>query len=228
MNLEILQRRWGELDQKLDERLRQHDGLLRRLYLQSVQIPLRRRSWAIGAEVALNVVVLLLLGGFLFQHIAAPPFLIPGVGLYLFALWQLVANLRQIVALRTLDYNSPVVALQQRLARLRVQSLTQLLWTVALSPLLWPLLVIVGLKGLLGLDAYAVLGVPWLGVNLLLGLVFVPLAIGLARLLGRRFGALPRFQRLLGDLAGRSLREAQQALASVEAFAGSAEAVERE
>lgn len=87
MNLEILQRRWGELDQKLDERLRQHDGLLRRLYLQSVQIPLRRRSWAIGAEVALNVVVLLLLGGFLFQHIAAPPFLIPGVGLYLFALW---------------------------------------------------------------------------------------------------------------------------------------------
>lgn len=228
MNLEILQRRWGELDQKLDERLRQHDGLLRRLYLQSVQIPLRRRSWAIGAEVALNVVVLLLLGGFLFQHIAAPPFLIPGVGLYLFALWQLVANLRQIVALRTLDYNSPVVALQQRLARLRVQSLTQLLWTVALSSLLWPLLVIVGLKGLLGLDAYAVLGVPWLGVNLLLGLVFVPLAIGLARLLGRRFGALPRFQRLLGDLAGRSLREAQQALASVEAFAGSAEAVERE
>lgn len=139
-----------------------------------------------------------------------------------------MANLRQIVALRTLDYNSPVVALQQRLARLRVQSLTQLLWTVALSSLLWPLLVIVGLKGLLGLDAYAVLGVPWLGVNLLLGLVFVPLAIGLARLLGRRFGALPRFQRLLGDLAGRSLREAQQALASVEAFAGSAEAVERE
>ncbi|GAB4448374.1 MAG: hypothetical protein OHK0015_53080 [Chloroflexi bacterium OHK40] len=227
MSLETLQRRWDEFDQKLDERLRRQDGFLRRLYLQSVQAPLRRRSWAVGAEVALNVAVLLLLGSFLFHHLAALPFLLPGLGLYLFALWQLVASVRQLVALRTLDYSSPLVALQQRLARLRVQSLTQLLWTVALSPLLWPLLVIVGLKGLLGLDAYAVLGLPWLGVNLLLGLVFVPLAVGLARLLGRRFESSPKFQRLLGDLAGRSLLEAREALEVVEAFAGSPEAVER-
>lgn len=123
------------------------------LYLQTVQAPLRRRSWAIGAEIALNVAALLLLGSFLFHHIAAPSFLLPGVGLYLFALWQLVGSLRQLIALRTLDYSGPLVALQQRLARLRVQSLTQLLWTVALSPLLWPLLLIVGLKGLLGVDA---------------------------------------------------------------------------
>ena len=108
-----------------------------------------------------------------------------------------------------------------------MQSLTQLLWTVTLSPLLWPLLLIVGLKGLLGLDAYAVLGLPWLGMNLLFGLVFVPLAVGLARLLGRRFGSSPRFQGLLDDLAGRSLREAREALEAVEAFAGSPEAVER-
>lgn len=154
MNLETLQHRWTELDQDLDERLQRHAGLLRRLYLQTVQAPLRRRSWAIGAEIALNVAALLLLGSFLFHHIAAPSFLLPGVGLYLFALWQLVGSLRQPVALRTLDYSGPLVTLQQRLARLRVQSLTQLLWTVALSPLLWPLLLIVGLKGLLGVDAY--------------------------------------------------------------------------
>jgi hypothetical protein len=42
----------------------------------------------------------------------------------------------------------------------------------------------------------------WLGVNLLVGLVFVPLAVGLARLLGRRFRSSPVFQRLLDDLAG--------------------------
>lgn len=227
MNLETLQHRWTELDQDLDERLQRHAGLLRRLYLQTVQAPLRRRSWAIGAEVALNVAALLLLGSFLFHHIAAPLFLLPGVGLYLFALWQLVGSLRQLVALRTLDYSGPLVALQQRLARLRVQSLTQLLWTVALSPLLWPLLLIVGLKGLLGVDAYAVLGLFWLGVNLLVGLVFVPLAVGLARLLGRRFRSSPVFQRLLDDLAGCSLREAREALESVVAFAGPPEAVER-
>lgn len=86
---------------------------------------------------------------------------------------------------------------------------------------------IVGLKGLLGVDAYAVLGLFWLGVNLLVGLVFVPLAVGLARLLGRRFRSSPVFQRLLDDLAGRSLREAREALESVVAFAGPPEAVER-
>jgi hypothetical protein len=218
VNLETLQRRWTKLDQDLDERLQRHAGLLRRLYLQTVQAPLRRRSWAIGAEVALNVAALLLLGSFLFHHIAAPSFLLPGVGLYLFAFWQLVGSLRQLVALRTLDYSGPLVALQQRLARLRVQSLTQLLW---------PLLLIVGLKGLLGVDANAVLGLYWLGVNLLVGLVFVPLAVGLARLLGRRFRSSPVFQRLLDDLAGRSLREAREALESVVAFACPPEAVER-
>lgn len=67
----------------------------------------------------------------------------------------------------------------------------------------------------------------WLGVNLLVGLVFVPLAVGLARLLGRRFRSSPVFQRLLDDLAGRSLREAREALESVVAFAGPPEAVER-
>lgn len=219
MDLETLQRRWAALDQTIDDRLQRHAALLRGLYMQTVRAPLRRRSWAIGAEIALSALLLLLLGGFIFAHRDAPPFLIPGLALHLFAIWQLAGGVRQLVALRTLDYSAPPVTIQAQLARLRVQSLTQLLWTVALSPLLWPLLLVVGLKGLLGIDAYAALGLPWLGANLLAGVIAVPLALWLARALRHRFGAAPAFQRLLDDLAGGSLREAREALAAAAAFA---------
>ncbi|NTU84557.1 MAG: hypothetical protein HGA45_35205 [Chloroflexales bacterium] len=110
------------------------------------------------------------------------------------------------------------MSIQMRLAALRVRSLRQLVWLYACLPLLWPPLLIVAMQGLLGLDAYVLFGLPYLAVNLLVGLACVPLVLWLARALAPRVAHLPVLQRLIDDLTGRSLREALDALDAAAAF----------
>jgi serine/threonine-protein kinase len=126
--------------------------------------------------------VLLLLGSFLAAHITEPRFFVPALMLQLFAVVQLALHIHKLVVLRSLDYSEPVVSIQKRLAALRVRSLRQLVWLYACLPLLWPPLLIVVMQGLLGLDAYVLFGLPYLAVNLLVGLACVPLVLWLARI----------------------------------------------
>lgn len=218
MDFDTLQRRWDRLNELLDTRLDQQSQALRALYLQTVQRAVRRRSWGLSAEVMFTIPVLLLLGSFLAAHITEPRFFVPALLLPLFAIVQLALHIHKLVVLRSLDYSEPVVSIQMRLAALRVRSLRQLVWLYACLPLLWPPLLIVAMQGLLGLDAYVLFGLPYLAVNLLVGLACVPLVLWLARALAPRVAHLPVLQRLIDDLTGRSLREALDALDAAAAF----------
>jgi hypothetical protein len=218
MDFDTLQRRWDRLNETLDTRLDQQSQALRGLYLQTVQRAVRRRSWGLSAEVIITIPVLLLLGSFLAAHITELRFFVPALLLQLFAIVQLALHIHKLVVLRSLDYSEPVVSIQKRLARLRVRWLRQLVWLYACIPLLWPPLLIVAMQGLLGLDAYTLLGLPYLGVNLLVGLACVPLVLWLARALAPRVGHVPALRRLVDDLTGRSLREALDALDAAAAF----------
>lgn len=162
--------------------------------------------------------MLLLLGSFLAAHLTEPRFFLPALLLQVFAIMQLALHIHKLVMLRTLNYSEPVVTLQKRLAELRVRWARQIIWLYACLPLLWPPLLIVAMQGLLGLDAYALLGLPYLAVNLLVGLACVPLVLGLTRLLAPRVAHVPALRHLVDDLTGQSLREALDALAAATAF----------
>lgn len=218
MDFDTLQRRWDRLNETLDSRIGRQSQALRALYLQTVERAVRRSSWALSAEVVTTIPVLLLLGSFLAAHITEPRFFVPALLLQLFAIVQLALHIHKLVVLHSLDYSEPVVSIQKRLAALRVRSLRQLVWLYACLPLLWPPLLIVAMQGLLGLDAYTLLGLPYLAVNLLVGLTCVPLVLWLARFLAPRVAHLPALQRLVDDLTGRSLREALDALDAAAAF----------
>lgn len=218
MDFDTFQQRWDVLSATLDARLGQQRQALRALTLQTVRRDIQRRSWGLSVEAITTIPVLLILGGFLAAHIAEPRFFIPALLLHLFAIAQLGIHVHTLVALRSLNYSEPVVTLQQRLEALRLRSLRQRLWLYACIPLLWPPLLIVAMRGLLGLDAYALLGFPYLAVNLLVGLACLPLVLWLARVLGPRVTHVPVLRRLVDDLTGRSLREARDALAAAAAF----------
>lgn len=218
MDFDILQRRWDSLNQKLDAQLHLQSQVQRTLYLQIVQRAVNRRAWWLSAEVIISIPVLLLLGGFLADHITEPRFFAPALLLQLFVMVQLGIHIYKLVLLRSLNYSEAVVTIQKRLAELRVRWLKQLVWLYACLPLLWPPLLIVAMKGLLGLDAYALLGLPYLALNLLFGLACVPLVLWLARYLAPRVEQMPVLQRLVDDLTGRSLREALDALDAAAAF----------
>ncbi|HMQ35711.1 MAG TPA: hypothetical protein PKD53_33710 [Chloroflexaceae bacterium] len=218
MDFDTLQRRWDRLNETLGTRLEQQSQALRALSLQTVERAVRRRSWGLTAELIITIPVLLLLGSFLVATLDEPRFFVPALLLQLFAIVQLALHIHTLVILRSLDYSEPVVHIQKQLAALRVRWLRQLVWLYACLPLLWPPLLIVGMRGLLGLDAYALLGLTYLGANLLFGLACVPLVLWLARILAPRVAHVPLLQRLVDDLTGRSLREALDALDAAAAF----------
>lgn len=218
MDFDTLQRRWDSLNETLDTRLQQQNQALRTLTLQTVQRAVQRHSWSLSAEVIITIPVLLLLGSFLAAYSAEPRFFIPALVLQVFTIVQLAIHIHKLTVLRSLNYSEPVVTLQKQLAALRVGWQRRLIWLYACLPLLWPPLLIVAMQGLLGLDAYALLGLPYLGVNLLVGLACVPLVLWLARFLAPKVEHVPALRRLADDLTGRSMREALDALDAAVAF----------
>jgi serine/threonine-protein kinase len=208
MNLDDMKQRWEEQDRKLDAVLRLNARLAQASTLSRAETAMRRLSRLLKIEVLLNFGLVLWLGSFLGDHWTEVRFLPPALVLDLGAIALLAAGIHQLIALGNVDYDEPVVTIQKRLGSLRAQRLRATMLTLLVSPLLWIPLLIVGLKGLLGLDAYAIFDHDWLLANVLFGVAVIPVAVWLARRYADRMERSPLVQRLLRDLAGHNLNAA--------------------
>ena len=145
-------------------------------------------------------------------------FALPAAALHLGAILTLGLAARQLVALGQIDYAGPVVAVQRRLAELRVVRARSNRWLLFSAPLLWALLIVVVPHGLVGLDVYRSFGLPWVVANLVFGLAI----LGAAAWVSRRFPAASQksvFLRWLGDdLTGRRVAVASEFLDDIMAF----------
>ena len=92
------------------------------------------------------------------------------------------------------------------------------------SPLLWMPLLVVSLKGLFDVDVYATFDHAWLVANVVVGALFVPVAVWGARRLVGRFDGSPVLERLRREIGGRNIAASQAFLAELTRFDGSAEA----
>ena len=218
MELDDIKQRLEHLDGKLDAALRLNHRVLDQRILDNVDKALRRLAWALGIELALGVVTVLLTGSFVADHVREPRFLVPGLVLHIFVIAQIAMLVRHAVATRQIDFGAPVVEIQRRIGTLRVSMIRTTLWTFLLSPLLWPPLLIVGLEGVFGIDAYAVLGTPYLAANVAVGLVVIAIGVLVSRLFADRLSGSPVVRRLMRVLAGTNLTAAQGFLASLSRF----------
>ncbi len=216
MDFDDLQRQWAAQDARLDPSLRIEARLLRDLVADRARRPLRGLTAGVAVEVGVGAVALLALGGYLAARFGEPRFLIPALALHLAAIAHVGFGVHQLVAIRGIDHAAPLLAVQRRLETLRRRRIRATMWTVVTAPLLWTPLLIVGLDGLLGVDAYAVLDPVWLAGNLAVGIAAIPLLRWAARRLARRFAGRPWMQGLLDDVGGRSLREAGEFLADLD------------
>jgi hypothetical protein len=218
MELDDLKQKWAEYDAKLEKSIRLNTQLLRDSGLTRVDAALKPLSRWIVLETLLNVPAVLLLGSFLGDHIGEPRFAVPAALLLACAVAILSAGIRQWVALRTLDYGTPILAIQKRLAAVRVGRIRTTKWILIVSPLLWTPLLIVAIKGLVGVDPYAFLDAKWLAANLLFGLAFLALMLWVSKRYGDRWKQSPAMQRFLDNLAGRSLASATGFLNTLSRF----------
>jgi hypothetical protein len=118
----------------------------------------------------------------------------------------------------SVDYTGPVAAIQRRLEALRALRIRTTQAIFLLSPLLWTPLLIVGLRALFGVDAYAVLGIPYLLANLTFGVTFALATLWVCRRFADRLDRSPFVQRLARDVAGANLTAALQKLEALAAF----------
>jgi hypothetical protein len=179
---------------------------------------LQRHRRSVVIELILNAVVLLALGSFLAEHVREPRFFFPGLVLHLSAIALTGAAVRQLVHLHGIEYGGPVTAIQKQLAQLRIEWIVTTKWTLIAAPLLWVPLLVVGVKALLGLDAWALFDTAWIVSNVVFGVVVLLAMLWIAHRYGERMHRSPLMKRWMDALAGRSLQAATRFIDDVAEF----------
>ncbi len=218
MDLQELKTQWDAYDLKLDTIVRRDASRWRADHLDKADSRLRRLSRAVTVELAITAIGVLLLGSFIGDHFREARFLAPAILVHIFAIGLLIAGGRQLFAIKTIDYSAPIVDIQKRLENLRILRIRTTKWVFLLCPLLWTPFLVVALKGFLGVDAYAALDTTWLAVNVAFGVIVTLALVAISRRWTDRFARSPFFQRLMDDIAGRSLMDAERFLDTLSRF----------
>jgi hypothetical protein len=117
-----------------------------------------------------------------------------------------------------MDYSQPIAVLQKRLEllrKLRIRYVQAIFLTMTLA---WVPIVIVVMKGALGVDAYQAFPTSWLVGNVAVGFAILAVGYWLARHFGPRFTSTAFGRQFLRDLAGYNLNAASRSLGTVEEF----------
>jgi hypothetical protein len=197
-----LQEKWAEHDRKLDTLIRLNRRILGAATRDRARPPLKRLAVLLGFESIVQLVVIVALGSFIGSHIREPRFALPGAVLHVFAIASLAAMVRQMILAHRIDFGGPVAEIQREIEALRVIRIRFVLATLFAGPLLWMPLLVVVLRSILGLDAYALFGAPWIAANLAFGVAFAAVALWAWKRFGDRASRSPILQPILRGLAG--------------------------
>jgi hypothetical protein len=217
LDLDEMKRQWAEHDEKLDESIRLNRQLLSTTSLNGARSAMQRLAAFLGVEAAVWLVIVMALGGFIYAHIGVLQFAVPAVASDVFAIGMLIATLRQIVAVRQIDYGRPIASIQKQLETLRVLRIRTTQWGLLTGVIVWAPFAIVVAKAFFRIDVY---DTAWLFVNVLFGLSLIPLALWLSKRFGNRMGRSPFIQRLMNDIAGHNLTTAKAHLGRLSEFEG--------
>jgi hypothetical protein len=173
------------------------------------------------------IVAVVWLGDFIVGHLREPSFLLPAVLGDVCVIAFMGACIRQLAGIASLNYSLPVVTVQKELGRLRILRIRTTKWVMMLSFVLWFPVLVVLLKGFLGVDLWLILGavgnrdrsfVAWVVANVLFGLVVALVMIWVSNRYANRVDRSPALKRLMDDFAGHSLTKALSSLDSIVRF----------
>jgi hypothetical protein len=206
MTLDDLKTAWQDLDRKLAVT---HAAVLR-VQADRTRSALRPLAWSLTWELLQGLAAAGALGWYLAHHFAESRFAVPGLVLFALAVWSVVTIVWQCVLLRRIDYAGPVAVVHRQLAGLRLARVRFVFWVLVLCPLLWPLVLVVVAKGVLGADVYDGDGLRYVLANLGFGVAFLLAAWGVARFWAAKAPDSAWRNWLADGLAGRSLTRARQ------------------
>ena len=215
MELDELKTLWTAQNQKFAAVIRLNRQLLDAPIKDQARSAVNRLAgWAVVNAIGFWVGVPLM-GIFIAYHHTSPKFVLPALFLDAYIVASVIMLIRQVVAIRRIDYGQPVTSIQKQLETVRIMRIRYSRWLGMTMLLMWLPISIVAAKGLLGLDLY-VLSPGWLIVNVVLGLAMIPLIWWTSHRIERSDS--PTVQRLLHHIGGRNLNAATTFLAAIADF----------
>jgi hypothetical protein len=218
MELEDLRQAWEAHGRKLDDSSRLNSHVLHQAISAKAETATRRLSRLLWIELLVDLGAAVWLGSFLADNVTVARYAIPAAALDILVIALMMAGVRQLVAVIQMDYGQPVLILQKRMESLRAERIRASMLTLVVAPLAWIPLLIVVLKGLFGVDAYATFSSAWLIANVVVGLLVVAVAVWASRRYGGRVTSSPSLRWLMNNLAGRNLQTTTTFLRSLAQF----------
>lgn len=218
MELDDLRQAWEAHGRKLEDNSRLNRQILDQAISAKAETATRRLSRLLWIELLVNLGAAVWLGSFLADNVTVARYAIPAAALDILVIALLMAGVRQLVAVSQIDYGQPVLVIQKRMESLRAGRIRATMLTLVVAPLAWIPLLIVVLKGLFGVDAYAAFSSAWLIANVVVGLLVVAVAVWASRRYAGRVTSSPSLRWLMNNLAGRNLQTTTTFLRSLAQF----------
>jgi hypothetical protein len=221
MNLDRLKDAWQAQDTALAEHLKLNNRLLREILLTEHRKEMRRKGWLASLEMIVWIPSVIIMAVFNIAHPGQWEFLLPGLLLQVWVTFIPFLSIRQRAALRAVDIAQPVLTLQREIEQLKIQRMQTLKWAFLIGQVIWYIpFLIVFFKGVFGVNLYAKPNwvqdfMVW---NIVGGLLFIPLAVLLSRLIGPWLNGFPKFRAFTDNLAGDDMLAAKEFLARMKKF----------
>ena len=218
MDFELLKAEWQTRDQGLEQALRINTRMLRLSLLEQHRREISKWGWVDKYEIIAGTPVLIYLLWFLSHYFARLEFALPAWALLAWTLSLPILNHKQRHALQALDFSQPVTTVQKQLAVLKGQRLSVLKWAFLIGQIVWfiPFLIVL-LQGVFGVSLYQKSD-HFIVPSLIGGVLFIPLAILVSKLLSGRLQHSARFQAFTDSLAGEDFKKTREFLKRIAEF----------
>ncbi|MFZ6742048.1 hypothetical protein ACO0LC_02370 [Undibacterium sp. JH2W] len=218
MNLDLLKAEWVARDQRLEQAVRMNTQMLRLTLLEQHRRDITKWGWTDKYEIIAGTPVLIFLIWFLGHHISEWQFALPAYAMLAWTAAMPVLNHRLRHALQEMDFGQPITMVQKQLAEHKARRLSLFKWAFLLGQIVWFIpFIVVFFKGVFGVDLYLKTE-NFIGPSLIAGILFIPLAIAVSKLLSGRLKHSARFQAFTDMLAGNDIIQSRQFLSKIAQF----------
>jgi serine/threonine-protein kinase len=218
MELDDLKQTLRALEQRLAHESRmtlkaQHERKRRRMHTGLWPLYLTH-----AAEMVFGLFLTLLVGPFWVSHLDEPHLLIAGVVIHVYAVVMIALSARTLTLLWTLDFGAPVLAIQERLARVRRSYIRAGLIVGLPWWFLWLPFSMLFFE-MLGFDLYADTSPAWFVSNVVFSVAGMLVTLWFSRALWYRPADAAHRRKLEQAWGGRSLLNVQRCLDELAEFA---------
>jgi len=229
MELQELKNIWQAYDKKLDKHVKLNIQMFKKMNLDKTRSALEKFTKTPALGLIIGISVQLAMGGFIFNQLSTPLYIIPAALIWVFALFQSIFSGYQLsVILPTsvggeINYDLPITEIQKKLERLKVYRIRYLTVTRFSYGLLWLPFLIVGVKAFWNFDFYLYFDHTWILSVILFGLAFTLFGIWLSMSYARKKIASPFLNKVvknisMNDVTGKRLVSAMNFLDEIEEF----------